>query len=291
MNAEGLTLVVLPDMEIVDPEKKMIMLQILNVVMYLGAIASAATSGLFPMSLADVTNHWQVRIAPAGWAFIIWAVIYALLGVFTLYQALSDECVPGRSNDAIFNKAGWWVSVNFAMLAIWAPIFQTNNLLAFFIALAVIVVMLFSGIKVLIVSLENRLSITEIIGMRVGFAIYSGWVSVATTLNISFVLKAAGLNGNVTAANIDESIAAIVTLCLVFCVYVFVTYMLKEPLYCCVLEWALFAIMDEQAAYPSIVTTCVVLTILNGCYIVGITIWLGLDKCNNYPKEMKGIFY
>ena len=208
-----------------------------------------------------------------------------------MYQALSDECAPNRNNDAIFNKAGWLVSVNFLLNAIWSPIFQQNNLLAFFISLVVCIGMLVTAIMISGVALENRLSVSGIIGMRVGFALYSGWLTVATTLNIGFVLKAAGLNENPTAAGIDESAWAIGTLIVVFGVYVFVSFMQRNPAYACVLEWALFAIMEKQAAYDNIVITVIVLLVLNGCYIVGITIWLGLDKCNNYPKEKTGLFY
>jgi len=183
------------------------------------------------------------------------------------------------------------VCINFTLSGTWTLIFQQNNLLAFIIALVVCIGMLGTAVYILQVSLENRLSVTGIIAMRVGFAIYSGWLTVATTLNISFVLKAAGLSENPTAAGIDESWWAVGTLIAVFGVYVFVTFMQRNPAYACVLEWALFAIMEKQAAYDNIVITVIVLLVLNGCYIVGITVWLGLDKCNNYPKEKTGLFY
>ena len=231
----------------------------------------------------------DLRIVPAGWAFIIWSVIYSLLGVFTIYQALSDECAPNRNNHAIFNKAGWWVCINFFLNASWCLIFQLNTLAGFIISLIVCIGMLATAVYVLGVSLEHRLSVSGIIGMRVGFSLYSGWLTVATTLNIAFVLKAGGLSQ--AAAGIDESWWACGTLIAVLCVYVFVSFMQRNPAYACVLEWALFAIMDKQAAYANIVICCQVLLIINGCYIVGITVWLILDKINNYPKEKTGLFY
>ena len=239
--------------------------------------------------MATVTDEWDLRIAPAGWGFLIWAVIYSLLGFFTVYQALSDECAPNRNNHAIFNKAGWWVSVNFILNAIWSPIFQSNNLLAFVISLIVCIGMLGTAIYILGVSLEHRLSVSGLIGMRVGFSLYSGWLTVATTLNIGFVLKAAGLNEE--DANIDESFWAIGTLIAVFCVYTFVSFMQKNPAYSCVLEWALFAIVDKQFAYANIVQCATVLLIVNGCYIFWLAAWLAVDKTENAPKEMFGLFY
>merc|ERR1719163_460101 len=136
--------------------------------------------------------------------------------------------------------------------------------------------MLSTAIYVQKVSLENRLSVWSIIGLRVGFTIYSGWLTVATILNIAFVLKYSGLSN--AAAGIDESWWAVGTLIAVFGVYVFVSYMLKNPLYSCVGVWVLIAIRDKQAAYSNIETTATTLLIALACYIVGITVWLVLDK-------------
>ena len=164
-----------------------------------------------------------------------------LLGFFTIYQALSDECAPNRNNHAIFNKASWWICINFLLNASWCLIFQLNTLAGFIISLIVCIGMLATAIYVLGVSLEHRLSVSGIIGMRVGFSLYSGWLTVATTLNIAFVLKAGGLSQ--ASAGIDESWWACGTLIAVICVYWFVSFMQRNPAYACVLEWALFAIM------------------------------------------------
>lgn len=265
--ADGLTLVVLPgqnkkmskiisNLQIeneeendtsVDPQKQLIM-QILNCVSYVGGCFSAyASQQLITPNLDEVSDEWALRILPAGWAFIIWAVIYSLLAIFTVYQALPDKCAPNRNNDAIFNKAGWWVSINFTLNASWCLIFQQNNLTVFIIALFVCIGMLGSAIYVLQVAVENRLSPWGIVGMRCGFSVYSGWLTVATTLNIGFVLKAGGLNEE--DISIDEAWWAVATLIAVECVYVLVSYALNNPLYACVLEWALFAIRQEQADY------------------------------------------
>lgn len=57
------------------------------------------------------------------------------------------------------------------------------------------------------------------------------------------------------------------------------------------LEWALVGIMDQQATYANIKVCCQVLLVVNGCYIFGITVWLIVEKINNYPKEEKSLFY
>lgn len=173
--------------------------------------------------------------------------------------------------------------------ASWCLIFQQNNLAVFVIAQIVCIGMLWSAVHVMKLAVENRLNVWEIIGMRCGFTVYAGWLTVATTLNVGFVLKAAGLNDS--DMSIDESWWAVATLIIVQCVYGFVSFMLRNPLYSCVLEWALFAIMQEQESYSNVVTLTTVLVIANGCYIVALSVWMILDKINNFPNEKTGLFY
>jgi len=127
------------------------------------------------------------------------------------------------------------------------------------------------------------------VGLRCGWTIYAGWLTVATVLNIGFVLKSAGLDE--TSMDIDESWWAVAVLIAVVCVYTFVSYMQRNPLYACVCLWAFSAIRDEQSQYENITTTTEVLLIVHACYVVTLTVWLVLDKINNSPNESYGIFY
>jgi len=82
-------------------------IQILNVCGYIATMvvnfAAQRIPGFLPATLSTITSQTNARIDPAGYAFAIWGVIYTLLGVFTVYQALPDDLTPGRNNDLIFN--------------------------------------------------------------------------------------------------------------------------------------------------------------------------------------------
>ena len=39
-------------------------------------------------TLPGITKEWGILIAPATWAYAIWGVIYMLLIVFVIYQAI-----------------------------------------------------------------------------------------------------------------------------------------------------------------------------------------------------------
>jgi len=62
-----------------------------------------ASTALLPNTLEEISAQWPIRVDPAVWAFAIWALIYLLIGIFAVYQALPDSCVPDRNNDLIFN--------------------------------------------------------------------------------------------------------------------------------------------------------------------------------------------
>jgi len=42
-------------------------------------------------TIAEISDSYPTLIAPAGYVFSIWGIIYALLLVFTIYQALPSQ--------------------------------------------------------------------------------------------------------------------------------------------------------------------------------------------------------
>jgi hypothetical protein len=62
---------------------------------------------VFETTHIDISDQWDLRIMPAGWAFSIWGIIFTLLGVFVGYQALPSSWVPGRNDTLIFEDIGY----------------------------------------------------------------------------------------------------------------------------------------------------------------------------------------
>ena len=149
--------------------------------------------------------------------------------------------------------------------------------------------MLATALYMLQLSLQNRLSVVSMIGLRCGMSFYAGWLTVAVILNVAFLLKSFGVSE--ADMGIDESMFAVVILSVGCCIYMLGSYFMRNPLYAAIYIWALFGIRDLQSSYANITLTTEVLLIVNGCYIVGLTIWLILDKINNTPNEKTGLFY
>lgn len=88
---------------------------------------NGTSQSFMPMSLSQITAMWDTRIDPAGYAFSIWGVIYSLIGVFVIYQAIPSEWVPDRNDELIFEDIGYVFMANMLGNAAWLIMFQTNN--------------------------------------------------------------------------------------------------------------------------------------------------------------------
>ena len=85
-------------------DNKQLILQIMNVSgFFIAMVLNGGSAFVMPKSLPEITADWDPRIDPATYAFSIWGLIYSLLGVFTVYQALPDSIVPSRNNELIFD--------------------------------------------------------------------------------------------------------------------------------------------------------------------------------------------
>ena len=72
-----------------------------------------AANLLSKKSLPAITDEWDIKVAPAGWAFSIWGVIYTLLGGFVYYQSHSNTEIPGGIDEAvIYGQVGRLFAVN-----------------------------------------------------------------------------------------------------------------------------------------------------------------------------------
>jgi translocator protein len=93
------------------------------------------------------------------------------------------------------------------------------------------------------ISSQGRLTVVNFIGLRMGFSVYSGWVTSATILNVSIMLKAFGVN-ETDMAGLDEAMVGIVILIIAECIYIGASLYFSNPLYASVFIWVLFAIRD-----------------------------------------------
>jgi tryptophan-rich sensory protein len=101
--------------------------------------------------------------------------------------------LKGRNDDLIFNKIGYWYFANMIFNAFWLIVFLQNRLWSMILGTIIIFCLLGTCCNILVMSLKEPLGLIEMIVIRGGFSIYSGWVTAATILNVTFSLKVGGV--------------------------------------------------------------------------------------------------
>ena len=222
-------------------------LQILNVVGYVVFLATSGAGGAglggLP-SIGRTSNELPVTVTPAGFAFGIWSVIFALLGVTCVLQALPSN------REWSSEKLGYWWLINtlvaeglwtFAFVLRWGGMWVSAALLlTVVVTAAAIHLQMDAGVApfsshaspapgqsaLSLWRARTPVGLVELVFAQGGVSIYMGWTTAATILNISIALSVAGVsdseNGDlaqvvVSAAAVLAVVAAVTRLDFFFC--------------------------------------------------------------------------
>lgn len=233
--------------EIIDVDKSRVdILRLANGSAFAIAMIVNATSNFFSKATQpEIVAEWDVKLSPSGWAFSIWGVIYTLLAGFTVYQGFPNDKISGGKNEAIiYGKVGYLYVINMLANAVWLCLFGQDNALAFGLAAIDIVIMYVTGMKILQISVSEKLNNWwERIFFRGGFSLYVGWLTAASILNVCFLLKSLGIDEGNT--NVDNEMfwskAVLIVALILYNAYSFVG---RNPLFGAVFIWVLLAIKD-----------------------------------------------
>lgn len=128
---------------------------------------------------AQVSDANPTLITPAGYVFSIWGIIYLLLGIFTVYQALP------RNKDRSFQKQiSFFFVLSCVANILWLFAWQYGQLplsVGLMLLLLASLIMIYQrlGIGKTVVPLIEKLAI------HLPFSVYLGWITIATIANIS----------------------------------------------------------------------------------------------------------
>jgi hypothetical protein len=194
---------------------------------------------------AEVSNNYPTLITPAGYVFAIWGIIYVLLGVYLVYQALPSQ------KDKPFQEqiSGLFILVS-VFNVIWLFFWQ-NELLP--ISVAIIFAFLASLIAIYLRLNIGRsnVGLKEKLCVHVPFSVYLGWVTIATIANIAVTLVSASWDG----FGLSPQTWAILVLVVALILDLAVIATRRDIAYSLVFIWALAGIAVNQIANPSIVLT------------------------------------
>ncbi|MDW5562886.1 MAG: tryptophan-rich sensory protein [Methanomassiliicoccus sp.] len=204
---------------------------------------------------AEVSDANPTLITPAGYVFAIWGVIYILLAVFILFQAL-----PGERTRPFQEKVGWLFVASSVLNIAWIFAWQYEQLLVTVFLTALLLLTLIAIYLRLDIG-RSKVGRSELLAVHVPFSVYLGWVTIATIANISIWLVSIGWDGwGIAAETWALLIIVVATL-----IASLVAITRRDIAYEAVIAWAFIGISVNQVDHPSVsalLLICVVVVLV-----------------------------
>jgi hypothetical protein len=196
------------------------------------------------VTTAVISDANPTLITPAGYVFSIWGIIYFLLGVFVVFQAL-----PSQKGKKYIDRIGWLFVLSSIINIVWLFLWQYN-----FLSLSVVLMFLLLISLILIYTRlgigKTQAKLVEKLATQLPFSVYLGWITIATIANVSVTLVSVGWDGFGIGTEMWATLIIIVAL--VISVLVLATR--RDLGYGFVIVWALIGIAVKQSANQNILT-------------------------------------
>lgn len=192
---------------------------------------------------AEVSDANPTLITPAGYVFSIWGVIYVLLGVFVVFQAL-----PSQTGKDYHRNIGWLFVLSSLLNIIWLFLWQFG-----YLSLSVVLMFL---LLATLIAIYLRLSVgrsgapaREKLAVHVPFSVYLGWITIASIANVAVTLVSVKWDG--FGIGQETWAALIIVIALLIALLVIATR--KDVAYGLVVIWALLGISVKQSGNQNVV--------------------------------------
>jgi benzodiazapine receptor len=165
---------------------------IINILTFLATLVVnylAVNLPLNNLTTKEVADRFNVYFVPSAYVFSIWGLIYLGLIGFTIFSSL-----PKNRDNPLLAKISPWFAVSNLANALWLVSFQY---LQFGLAMAVMLVLLFSLIRIFLKLDIGKTSVTTAENwlVNIPFSLYLGWITVATIANATQLLYFINWNG------------------------------------------------------------------------------------------------
>jgi translocator protein len=220
----------------------------LNIIAFVAVVVINALAGstklIGGVNTAFISDSNPTLITPAGFTFAIWGVIYILLGVFVVYQAL-----PSQKEKEYHKQISWLfilISItNIAWIFLWQYNLLTLSLpMIFLFLIGLILIYTRLGIG------KTKVPLKEKLAVHTPFSVYLGWITIASIANVSVTLVSINWDG--FGINPETWATLIIIVALIITILVLITR--KDVAYALVIIWALAGIAVKQSGNQNIVT-------------------------------------
>jgi len=222
------------------------LLQAANVVGFSATLVVNILANALPINgrtTAELSDAYPNLFTPAGYVFSIWGIIYALLLVFTVYQAL-----PSRRGEAFLQRIGLYFLLGSAANVAWIFLWHYEHVLVSVLAMFALLLSLILAYLRLGVG-GGEASKGERIYVHLPFSVYLGWITVAPIANVAAALVSVGWGG----LGIGEVAWTVLMIAVAVVVAGLMILRRGDTAYSLVIVWALGGIMLKQMGVQGIV--------------------------------------
>jgi benzodiazapine receptor len=190
----------------------------------------------------EVSSMFPVLVTPAFYASTIWIAIYVLLGCFVWLQWL-----PRWSGLPVFRTIGPWFAVTCVLNILWILLWHQ----LYIPSAAFMMIALLLALTILYPLTRRAGSTPRDSGfvvrtfVQLPFSIYLAWITVASIVNVSVGLSAAGWNG----WGLPETFWAVLMMVLAGGIAYVMYRRHQDTTYVLVIVWALVAIGVKQRPF------------------------------------------
>lgn len=174
-----------------ESKKKNIIASIIVLVTYLVMVTVNALANILPINgigTGEISDSYANLFAPAGLTFAIWGVIYILLLGHSVYQLINRESLFKNED---YKWVGFWFAFSSIINTIWIFAWHYEII---WLSLILMILILVSLI-IINMSLRNVHATTkEALFIKIPFAVYFGWITVATIANVTTFLVSINWN-------------------------------------------------------------------------------------------------
>ena len=204
---------------------------------------AGSTTIIAGKNTAQISDANPTLITPAGYVFSIWGIIYILLGVFVVFQAL-----PSQQGRDFQKQIGWLFALsslaNIAWLFLWQFEYLSLSVVLMFLLLSsLILIYLRLGIG------KSKVGMREKLVFHLPFSVYLGWITIASIANVAATLVSIKWDG----FGISPETWAAVIIAVALIVAILVVASRRDVAYALVIIWALVGIAVKQSGNQTIV--------------------------------------
>lgn len=205
--------------------------------------ALASTGVLNGRSTGEISDKYATLVTPAGYVFAIWSVIYVLLAVFVVFQAL-----PSQKDKAFQKEIGVLFVLGSVFNVVWIFLWQyeyiTLSVLPMFALLATLI-----AIYLRLNIGKSNVPVKEKVSVHLPFSVYLSWITIASIADVAAALVSVNWDG----LGLSDVTWTVVVIAVALAITLLVVFTRRDIGYSLVIIWALVGIAVKQSGNQSIV--------------------------------------